>query len=648
MRRIPSLYRMPVAYLTMAVVLTSAVAWGRRTNHQSDGAEDVPNPLPTTSATKLALPPPVVKPTLPPPTADLILRTAQGVRRKVLVADREVFPRPTPDGDASSSGIAPSAIRFVLDETPTQLRIGSAMGGAEGWVPRASVVDWNSRLVARPTARSTRPGTELYVDRSCLASAVSGRPCPRHTGHCPGEVEDSDGGASGAGSLWAILDIATVPGGAGEPRTIYEVAPILAEETVTEPERLVPLRPALRQVFIAFVIDTTASMQPAIEAVRRMATDTAAAVTRRHADVTLHLGLVEYRDDAPGLGFKARVATPFTSAAGFRGIVGSLEAALREDDSGSESVLDGVALALPGTKGGLAWPADRAGKLATRLIVLVGDAPDHDRDLHRTDELAGRAREAGIAIATVLLDRPGLLSEEGRNRLEAQWRTLAASSYRPPGVSTAPVVLRGADAADLATRLGTLIEDRIKVARDMVGLAAAEDEGRLADYLAARGQTMVEVAPLLDAMRRGGLSPRRTRRKVPSNKRGWLAERMGDTRMVTVEALLSRDELASVGAELAALERSKTIESSEAMPIVNATALGELVFLDVDRVRLSLDDHRRRRSSLPTTLEVQGPWRVRLGLAVVAWSRLRDAPDAIIPGRPLAGYVAVPFGMIDF
>ena len=500
--------------------------------------------------------------------------------------------------------------------------------------------------MAQPTTRSTRPGAEIYVDRSCLAAAVSGRPCTKHAGHCPGDVEDTEGGAGGPGSLWAILNVAETPGGSGEPRTVFEVAPIIPDEVPTGPERLAPLRPALGQVYVAFVIDTTASMKPAIEGVKALAVGFAEEVARRSPDVTLHLAAIEYRDDGPGLGFRVRVATPFTDLAGFRNVVGSLESALHEDRSASECVLDGVALALPGARGGLAWPSGRDGDLATKLIVLVGDAPDHAPDLRRAEELAGRARVDGIAIVPVEVDGAGSLPEEARARFEGQWRALAASSFRP-GPTGVPLSLRDAGAAGLARTLGSLVDDRLARAREMAALAAAEDEGRLAEYVASRGRTMVDVAPLLDAMRRGGLAPRRTRRKTPTIRRGWIAERVGDTRLVTVDALVAPDEVGIVIAELQALERSGRAEA-DALPLVNAIALGELALLDVDRARLSPDDHRRRRSALPPPPESRGPWRTRLGRSLEGWTRLRDAPGAADPRRPFVGYPAVPFGLVDF
>ena len=642
MGRFPALYRMPVFYLATAAVLSAVAAIGPSTPRRvpvvvTDVVPRPDRPPPPT------IPPPKVEPILGP--TDPILRTASGVRRKVLIPGREVFTRETPDGEADPARLEPLSIRFVLDETPSQLRVGTADGRPDGWVARSTVVEWETRLIARPTPRTTRPGVEIYADRDCLVSTWSGSACPRHKGRCPKEVEESDPAYPGAGAGWPILGIGSVP---GDGRTIYEVAPLMLESSPTEAERFAPLRPALRQVYVAFAIDTTASMRPTIEAARSLAKGFADEVTRRYGDISLHLGLVEYRDDAPGLGFKARVATPFTGPAGFRVVIDSLEAARHEDDSASESVLDGVALAIPGTPGGLEWPGGRAGDLATKLVVLVGDSPDHAVDLARAEGLAGRARSAGITIATVRLDPPPRLSEADRARLDGQWHTLAASSYRPPDPSSGfarpiePLAVRLGPADRLTASLRTLVDDRVERAREMARLAAAEDEGRLAEYCADRRLSMVQVAPILDAMRRGGPAPRRTRRKVPSIHRGWLADRVGDTRFVTVEALVSRDEIDQVVAELAAIDRSPIPRPT--LPLVNAIGLGELSFLDVDRTRLTPDETARRRSALPASR----PAADRVRPALAEWSRLKSMPDLFDPGRTVGIYAAIPIDRLDF
>jgi hypothetical protein len=89
-------------------------------------------------------------------------------------------------------------------------------------------------------------------------------------------------------------------------------------------------------------------MQATIEAARKLAAELVATASRQFADVRLRFALVEYRDVAPLYGFKAHVVTPtFTSAEGLLAALKRTNAAPKGDGSVDESVLDGVALALP-------------------------------------------------------------------------------------------------------------------------------------------------------------------------------------------------------------------------------------------------------------------------------------------------------------
>src|SRR5262249_18397894 len=160
-------------------------------------------------------------------------------------------------------------------------------------------------------------------------------------------------------------------------------------------------RPLLRRVYIAFAIDTTASMQSSIDAVRAMASRLVDDAGKRYGEVTLRLALVEYRDKAPSYGFTTRRVTTFTHPAGFRNALNQISGAKSGDGWVDEAVLDGVDTALPAPPGTkpeeihLDWPSGRAGELATKMLVLLGDAPDHARDLERAGDLAARARRAG-------------------------------------------------------------------------------------------------------------------------------------------------------------------------------------------------------------------------------------------------------------
>ncbi len=677
----PALYRMPVFYLAALVVASLVAIRGR-------SAPPVPVVVaeeePVAAAPKVA---PGAVEVEGGSTVDGILRTADGLRRKVVVKDLAVVCRSEPGaGQAVGAPLDYFAIRYLYGAEPGQFRVGPRGGPPQGWVPASSVLEWDTRLMARPTPRAGRPPLVIYREESCLIVALDGRPCPRHDHGCPTEGEEGDVPATPAEAPplgFPILGSKAVDG-----RTIFEVASLVRDSArgpILPDEPPPDLRPYLKVVDVAFVVDTTASMQGPIDAVRKLAAGMAEAAPRLYGDVTLRFALVEYRDAAPHYGFRARRVTPFTDAAGFLASLRRTNAATRGDGSVDEQVLDGVALALPAAPGDppgdhVDWPTGRAGELATKLLVLLGDAPDHARDLRRAGELAARARAAGITVATVAIDRPRVLSRDEAARYRDQWQALAEGSYRPLDKATRfaspvePLALSLGEGDRLAERLRGPIEDRIEHARTIAALAAAEAEGKLAAYVDSRGLTLDRVAPVLVDLHKGDAAkvarpdPRFDGRKAPSVRRGWVAERLGDRPLVTVDILMARDELITLIGELGQLQQAASGTSrdlGELLQIGTAAASGETSFLAADRGSRTFADHLRRRQGLPPPRpdsllrRSQGDLLRADDLTLAALdARLRDGllqltrrlqgPDWDDPRRTIDGMALVPFAAIDF
>ncbi|MBX6316672.1 MAG: VWA domain-containing protein, partial [Isosphaeraceae bacterium] len=372
-------------------------------------------------------------------------------------------------------------------------------------------------------------------------------------------------------------------------------------------------------IYIAFAIDTTSSMQASIEAARAMASALVADASKRYRDVTLRLGLVEYRDAAPVFGYKVRKVTGFTDPAGLRAALDRIGAAKSGDGSIDEAVLDGITMALPPapgepiSAGHLDWPTGRAGELATKLLVLLGDAPDHARNSERARALAERARRAGITIAAVFIPQP-ILSRDEHARYRDQWHTLAEGSFRPRDRESRfreplpPIELELSRAAQLGPKLQALIDDRIQHARELAALAMAEAEGKLQEYADSRGLTLDQIAPVLVDLHRNESrpeprpDPQFQGRKAPSLRRGWIAERLGGKRLVDVQILMARAELDLLIRELSQLQRAAQGTASDLadlLRIETAAAAGETAFLAADRADQTFADHLRRRQGLP-------------------------------------------------
>jgi hypothetical protein len=694
----PPLYRMPVFYLT-AVVLAAAIGLGSIVRARPSHSVINPSERRPPAGADTAAERPVPLPTETPP-ADGILRTAEGLRRKVVVKNLDVVCRSAPDGGhVVGKGLDYFAIRFLYGEDPaeqpTMFQLGPGAGPPQGWVSSSAVLEWDTRLMARPTPRAGRPTLVIYREESCLLDALAARLCPRHHGRCPTEGEEAPEPSPNepAPALgMPILQSRAIPEPDGSTRTIFEVASLVRDQAPPPPppaETPADMLPALRHVYIAFVIDTTASMQSTIDATRRMATSLVNETMHKYKDIDLRLALVEYRDSAPVFGFTARIVMPFVPAVGFRTALDRIAAAKRGDGSVDEAVFEGLAIALPagpeergaaGPFDRLRWPAGRSGELATKMIVLLGDAPDHARDLNRAYTLAERARQADITIATVALDPPGALSQEELARYRDQWRALAEGSFHPLDRASgftrpvAPAVLSLEQAGALEPLLQALVEDRIAHARNLAAIAAAEAENRLAQYVNSQGLTLDRVAPVLVDLHRGEAAasrrpdPRAGGRKAPSVRRGWIAAGREGVPLVTVDVLLSRDELGVLIDELTQLQQAAqgtAGELSDLLRIGTAAASGETAFLASDRGTQTFADHLRRRQGFPPAradsllrrtqadlLQADDLYRsaldARLGATLAALIRRYQADDWSDPRRTIDGMGLIPYDLIDF
>ncbi|HWE36996.1 MAG TPA: vWA domain-containing protein [Isosphaeraceae bacterium] len=683
----PPLYRMPIVYLAAVAI---AIAFGvgalmdrrgtRKAAAEQQTAEEEPP--------KTVVEPPEPK---PEPT-DGILRTAEGLRRKVLVTSLGLVCKSEPKGGFDvGEALDYFAIRYLFgesDETnPPMLQVGPREGPPLGWVASRSVLEWDTRLMARPTAKPDRPPLVIYTEEPCARAAASGQVCAKHAGRCPTEGTDKPSKASADAAKrplgLPILRSEAAPGPDGKDQTLFEVASLVRDRAPPSRPKTLPddLRAAIKQIDIALCIDTTSSMQPSIDAARKVAETLVADAQDRYKDVTLRLALVEYRDHSAVFGYPYRVATTFTDPAGFRAALDKLTAAKHGDNSVDEAVLDGVTVALPADFNAMDdfphinWPSGRAGDLASKLIVLIGDAPDHAHDLDRARALAARARRSGIAIAAVTIDRGDDLSRDERVRYRAQWDALADGSARPrdaAGKVADAVMIPLAEAAQLAPRLQGLIDDRIERARDLAALAAAEAEGRLKEYVNRRGLTLDKVAPVLDDLHAGeprdvaSPDPQLDGVRAPSVRRGWIAEKVNGVPLVSLEVLMSKAELDALINELLQLQQAAqgtARDLADLLRIGTAAAAGETAFLAADRGSLTFADYLRRRQGLPPArpdsllrrtqsdlLQADDLYRsaldARLRSSIAGLVLLRDSwTDPLLTADGLA---PVPYDLIDF
>src|SRR4051812_24923666 len=97
----PPLYRMPIVYMTI-LLLTAAVGLGRWARARPGSPTAAVGASPARPTARAAKPPARIAVIEPP--SDGILRTADGLRRKVVVKDLDLVCRASPDEGAPPTG----------------------------------------------------------------------------------------------------------------------------------------------------------------------------------------------------------------------------------------------------------------------------------------------------------------------------------------------------------------------------------------------------------------------------------------------------------------------------------------------------------------------------------------------------------------
>ncbi len=619
----PNLLRMPVFYL--GLVLLTFLGWlvvrdtGVNRIEVEATSDKTTTKAPASSSSPEAAEAP---PSFVPMADDPILRTPNGLRRKVVVTDLGVRPRSEPvAGVFVGPALDYFGLFFLLSDPPAgsdRVQIGERDGKPVGWVPATSVLEWDSRLMAVPSSVPNRPRLRLFQESACLLDDLAGRTCSKHGKNCPISGEEPDGVANGttASLGWPILESRSIPEPDGSTRTILKVACLVKDEApIVEPSKPPPeLAPLLKELDLAFVIDTTASMQNTIDAVKILAKDLVDSTRRRYAGMRLRLALVEYRDRSTAYAFETRRTIDFSDPGSFEAALSQVSAAEHGDGSVEEAVLSGVRAALPHeagddpTRASLSWPEGRAGELATKMIVLLGDAPDHASDPRLAIELAARAKRQRITIASVAIPKPGVLKGAELDHYRELWHTLADQSYRPAdpsqGFATAipPLEWTISDRADEGVaRLQSLVDDRVAHARALAALAQAEAEGRLQEYTNSQGLRMDQVAPVLADLHRGEAQPgpRRDRRlegKVaPDVRVGWIAETQHGQNLVNLAVLMSRTELDAVIGQLIQVQQG--LESQQ-------STVADLLRVETDALAGEGQDHPTNASNESLGIEL--------------------------------------------
>jgi len=316
-----------------------------------------------------------------------------GIHRKLIISADGVGLYDKPNGSTNET-LKTFEIFFQLwpsedakaSKTPDQngwLRIGNAKGEERGWIKEDKVKDpqtgkelepcipWLTRFMLDPRTPESPTAPVFTIER------VNGQDAA--------QVKFTGKGAGQKQAIAPILD--DMAGG-----ETYKVAFVLGraqqqpgaasviQEQVTAKDLTIDL---------VFVIDTTASMTPLIDATKDVVKQCVEALKTSNPELrqSTRFGLVAYQDSTPGLK-PVEIVCPLADANTFQQKLSILAAAGQGSEEPAEDVLAGLAAAIGPNMG---WNPN-----AMKHVMLLGDASAH---LTGPKNTTGSTLEAVVAAS---------------------------------------------------------------------------------------------------------------------------------------------------------------------------------------------------------------------------------------------------------
>lgn len=444
------------------------------------------------------------------------------------------------------------------------IEVGSGSDGrTQGWIPAPKAVEWRHTMVASFTNPAGRKPV-LFLDSERAERLLM-------LDRDAGSMADQMRTAAAAGNPGSL--VATEPANYVDINHNFYLLPILDAELI-ERESGAPLRllkvisaPAdapppppnagadalhTYKAAVVFLIDTTMSMQPYIEATRDAVRDLVAKIGTTAVKNNFRFGVIGYRDsleDNPGLEYPAKVfAKPdFTQAAD---AVVSAMSPMRESRVSStgfdEDPIGGIKAALDE----IDW-----NNLGGRFVILVTDAGSrpstHPHSVTRLgiSEIKELAKAKQVALMTIHLLTPEGARRHDHEPAAAQYRELtrfgaADSLYFPVPGGTPDAFHATVEALSLA-----LLQQ--VAAATGVPLANLQSPGA-APPTAAQDRMREQVRIVSEAMRLSYLG-RAQETRAPDIRASWTTDRdLNDTNIssLDVRVLLTKNQLSDLAQAL--------------------------------------------------------------------------------------------------
>jgi hypothetical protein len=516
-------------------------------------ATPTPTPASPAAPAPAAASPAAIRPSAP--REALLIPGKRSLRQRVL-SRPGVVPAASPGAAAAGAALPPLTQLFVFaeanapDGTPW-IEVGRGQRGATlGWLAKARAIPWYHTLTASFRNPAGREPTLFFRERAPLIALLGGQ-------HA--EVE--------AHKLATIARHPPVPADfpviAAEPETYVDILksfyllPILKADMLSMQDgrqftalevASLPLTPdpppatADFTVGVAFVIDTTQSMDPYIDRVRDLL-NTLVTQTSHEPGHKTRYALVGFRNNLavqPRLEYLTKVFARFADNADpekFRARIADVHAAHADSLSFSEDSFAGVMTAVQD----LDW-----GDIAAKVIVLVTDAASrpandpHSSTRMTAAQIGEQVHNAGAALMVLHLLTPAGAANHAF--AASQYRVLSSVPFPNLGPQYFPVATGDANAMQGIARKVTEAFRAMLAQPNMHPPAPAQAPGE-AQHQAPDPQR--QAALLGYAMRLAWLG-RRDRAAAPDIVRGWTTDGYrgrNPGECLEVRVLLSRNQL---------------------------------------------------------------------------------------------------------
>jgi hypothetical protein len=338
------------------------------------------------------------------------------------------------------------------------------------------------------------------------------------------------------------------------------------------------------EIDLVFVMDTTASMQPYINATLDAIKNIALLITKDAAlRQSVHFGLWCYRD-APTIQGIEYLTKNFTSTLQPVDTFAQTLQGIREATVGSEGFDEDLFAGLNDAMTKTAWSPK-----AMRILVLVGDAPSHEPGHpwnstgQSAETLRQFANDNGIYIAALHPREPDPRLESAHALAEKQFRALATNKGTRDTTQAAYWTVNGRDVNAFAqvTRelAGALVEFTAEAKKGQVpGTAAASTPGAASAPGSAQAPSVKEVARSMGHAAFVEWLGRETEVKAPHDIIAWAVDKdLYDPALASMEVRLlvnkrEIDELRKVLQEVMTAGRKGQIAGGDFFTVLQTTA----------------------------------------------------------------------------